>query len=81
MNKEKLKSSFFLKKIKLKDKTDCFKIGKCKQSSTKNKVPSNGAKNLLTHWQVYQFVSSSKVLGSLSVESTGTVFVFRLMQT
>ncbi|KAL5163060.1 hypothetical protein HKD37_07G020033 [Glycine soja] len=36
---------------------------------------------LLTRWQVYQIVTSSKVLGSSSVESTGTLFVLRLMQT
>jgi len=36
---------------------------------------------LLTRWQVYQIVTSSKVLGSPSVESTGTLFVLRLMQT
>ena len=46
-----------------------------------NKIPGNGAKNLLTHWQVYQIVTSSKVLGSPSVESTGTLFVLILMQT
>ena len=32
-------------------------------------------------WQVYQIVTSSKVLGSPSVESTGTLFVLRLMKT
>ena len=56
VNKEKLKI-FFLKKIKnkkLKDKIDCFKIGICKQPSTKNKVPNNGTNNLLTRWQVHQ---------------------------
>ena len=36
---------------------------------------------MLTHWQVYQIVTSSKVLGSPSVESTWTLFILRLMQT
>ena len=36
--------------------------------------------SVLTRWQVYQIVTSSKVLGSPSVESTGTLFVLRLMQ-
>ena len=45
------------------------------------KVPDNGAKNLLTRYQVHQFVTSSKVLGSPSVESTRTLFVLRLIQT
>ena len=36
---------------------------------------------MLTRWQVYQIVTSSKVLGSPSVESTWTLFVLRLMQT
>ena len=36
---------------------------------------------LLTHWQVHQFVTSSKVLRSSSVESTRTLFALRLMQT
>jgi len=75
---------FILKKIKnkkLKIKTDCFKIGICKQPSTKNKVSDNNTKNLLTHWKVHQIVSSSKVFGSLSVKSTWTLFVLRLMQT
>ena len=35
---------------------------------------------LLALWQVYQIVTSSKVLGSPSVESRGTLFVLRLMQ-
>jgi len=46
----------------------------------KNKVHGNGAKNLLTRWQVHQIVTSSKVLGSLSVKSIGTLFILRLMQ-
>ena len=36
---------------------------------------------MLTCWQLYQLVTSSKVLRSSSVESTGTLFVLRLMQT
>ncbi|KAL2570200.1 hypothetical protein AAZV13_18G173300 [Glycine max] len=36
---------------------------------------------LLTRWKVYQIVTSSKVLGSPSVESKGTLFVLRLMKT
>ena len=37
---------------------------------------------VLTRWQVHQIVTSSKVkiLGSLSVESTRTLFVLILMQ-
>ena len=37
--------------------------------------------HLLSHWQVHHIVTSSKVLGSPSVESTETSFVLRLMQT
>ena len=55
MNKEKK-----LKKIK-KIKIDCFKIRISKLPSTKNKVPDNGAKNLLNDWQVHQIVTSSKI--------------------
>ena len=44
-------------------------------------TPQNSAQTtMLTHWQMYQIVTSSKVLGRSSVEFTETLFVLTLMQ-
>jgi len=60
-------------KTLIKDKTREKSIAKqiriSQIPSTKNKVPDNGAKNLLMNWQVHQFVRSSKVKTKVRVSN------------